>query len=114
MTLSNTLLFFLVPSQGDSDKKKSESTSSYNYRVVKEVPFIFRWIRSNKIFSNVPEWGHAVVMTAVPVCFSDPAASQQAVCPGGSFRQEEQEAAAETAEEHGGPQCGPGAAADPL
>lgn len=48
-------------------------------------------------------------------CFlSDPAPAQQAVCPGRSVRQEEQETAAEAAEEHGRSRCRPGAPADPL
>lgn len=46
--------------------------------------------------------------------FSGSPASQQAVCPGGKLREEEQEAAAEATEEHGSSQCGAGATADPL
>lgn len=45
---------------------------------------------------------------------SDPAASQPAVCPRRSDRQEEQETATEAAEEHGGSRCRPRAPADPL
>lgn len=44
----------------------------------------------------------------------DPAAAQQAVRPRRPLRSEEQEAAAEVAEEHGGARRGPGAPADPI
>lgn len=44
----------------------------------------------------------------------DPAEAQQAVCPRRPLGQEEQEAAAEVAAEHGGAHRGPGAAADPV
>lgn len=102
--------------QGDSgstDKpKKAESTSSYNYRVVKEV--LVQSLSSSREHFVVSQLKELSLTELIPSCFPDPAAAQQAVRPGRPVGQEEQEAAAEVAAEHGGSRRGPGAAADPI
>lgn len=105
MTLVSLLL------QGDvggADRtKKPESTSSYNYRVVKEVRV--QGGSYQKAFSHAPNSPHTH-----PRPPPDPAETQQVVCPRRSVRQEEQETAAEAAEEHGGPRRRSGAPTDPI
>lgn len=95
---------------GGTDKpKKAESTSSYNYRVVKEV-----WNRTVNS-RRTSEGFYFLFYFFNPFLFRlDSAATQQVVHTRRSFREEEQETAAETSEEHGGSCCGPGAAADPI
>lgn len=105
MTLVSVLL---QGEAGGADRtKKPESTSSYNYRVVKEV--CIQGGSVQKAFSHTPASPHTH-----PCPPPDPAEAQQAVRPRRPVRQEEQETAAEAAEEHGGPRRRSGAPTDPI
>lgn len=107
--LFTTLVSVLLQGEaGGADRtKKPESTSSYNYRVVKEV--CVQGGSVLKASSHTPASPHTHLCPP-----PDPAEAQQAVCPRRPVRQEEQETAAEVAEEHGGPRRGSGAPTDPI